>query len=52
MKSRSGSEPRLRQTYTPRIKDGRYSNEKSPMKNNYMTEQKQPQKKINKYIII
>lgn len=40
MKSRSGSEPRLRQTYTPRIKDGRYSNDNSPMKNNYMTEKK------------
>ena len=37
MKSRSGSEPKLMKTYTARIKDGRYSNDNSPMKNNYVT---------------
>ncbi len=37
MKTRSESEPRLRQVYTSRIKDGRMSNEGEAMKNNFMT---------------
>ena len=40
MNKKSQSAPKLRQVETSRIKDGRYSNEKQPMKNNYMSAQK------------
>lgn len=40
MKSRSGSEPALRQVYSSRIKDGRRSNDEPPLQNNYMSPQK------------
>ena len=49
MKTRSESEPKLKAVYTSRIKDGRYSNEQSPMKNNFMTAQK-PTYNDHKYI--
>ena len=40
MKQRSESEPRLRQIQTARIRDGRRSNDDSPLHNNYMSAQK------------
>lgn len=36
----SVSEPKFKPVYTPRIKDGRPSNDNTPLKNNFMTAQK------------
>lgn len=37
MYKRSNSAPRFQKVYTSRIKDGRLSNEKETLKNNYMS---------------